>query len=71
MELSSFTGRRRLLSDTAMVNICNAYASGTRVQTLAKRYGVSTDTIYKIVYWTPKKAVQHTETTTRAKVNAK
>jgi transposase-like protein len=69
MNISSMTGRRRLLSDKAMLDICDAYASGDRVQMLARRYGVSTHTIYSIVYWTPKNAVQKSETTTRTKAN--
>lgn len=71
MNISSMTGRRRLLSDTAMLNICDAYADGERVQTLARRYGVSQHTIYSIVYWTPRKAPQAAKTTTREKANNK
>jgi transposase len=69
MNTSSFTGRRRLLSDNAMLNICESYANGDRVQIIAKRYGVSTDTIYKVVYWTPKKTGQTTLNDTRTKVS--
>lgn len=48
------TGRRRKLSNGAMIDICSQYASGSSVTTLAEAYGVSTNLIYTIVYWTPR-----------------
>lgn len=66
MNISSMTGRRRVLSDKAMLDICDAYGTGTvSVKTLANRYGVSPNTISSIVYWTPKQAPQAQTTTTR------
>lgn len=54
--ISQLTGRRRKLSDGAMIDICKQFASGASVQTISKQYGVSTHTIYSVVYWTPRKA---------------
>lgn len=48
------TGRRRKLSNGAMIDICSQYASGSSVANLAEAYGVSTNLIYTIVYWTPR-----------------
>lgn len=57
--ISQLTGRRRKLSDGAMLDICKKFADGTAsVQTLSKQYGVSTHLIYSVVYWTPRKAPQ-------------
>ena len=52
--VSPMTGRRRALSDGAMLDICQHYRKGVKVKTLAEQYGVSANTIYSIVYWTPK-----------------
>lgn len=52
--LSALTGRRRKLSDGAMLSICKAYREGASVRELSESYGVSTHTIYSIVYWTPR-----------------
>lgn len=52
--LSHKTGRRRKLSDGAMIDICNQYAKGASVAALANAYGVSTHLIYTVVYWTPR-----------------
>jgi hypothetical protein len=54
--VSAITGRRRVLSDDMMKAICREYENGTRVSKLADMYGVSTHTIYSVVYWTPRKA---------------
>lgn len=54
--ISQLTGRRRKLSDGAMIDICKQFASGTSVQTISRQYNVSTHTIYSVVYWTPRKA---------------
>lgn len=53
--LSRLTGRRRKLSDGAMIDICNQFANNVSVASLAKQYGVSINTIYSTVYWTPRK----------------
>lgn len=53
--VSPMTGRPRALSDGAMLDICDSYANGTTVKAPAQQYGISTSTIYHIVYWTPKK----------------
>lgn len=50
--LSQTTGRRRKLSDGAMIDICNQYAKGASVASLATAYGVSTHLVYTVVYWT-------------------
>lgn len=52
---SRLTGRRRKLSDGAMLDICNQFANNVSVASLAKQYGVSINTIYSTVYWTPRK----------------
>ena len=52
---SRLTGRRRKLSDGAMIDICNRFADNVSVASLSKQYGVSTHTIYSVVYWTPRK----------------
>lgn len=54
--ISQLTGRRRKLSDGAMIDICRQFAAGMAVQTIARQYGVSSHTIYSVVYWTPRKA---------------
>lgn len=57
--ISQLTGRRRKLSDGAMLDICKKFGDGTAsVQTLSKQYGVSTHTIYSVVYWTPKRPAE-------------
>lgn len=53
---NSMTGRRRKLSDGAMLDICAQYAKGASVVALAESYGVSTHLIYTVVYWTPREA---------------
>jgi len=53
--VSAITGRRRVLSDDMMVSIQAQYAAGTRVADLADMYGVSTHTIYSVVYFTARK----------------
>lgn len=53
--ISDITGRPRKLSDGAMIDIRNQYAEGTRVSVLAKQYGVSSNTISSVVYWTRRK----------------
>lgn len=53
--VSQLTGRRRKLSDGAMIDICNQFANNVSVASLAKQYGVSTHTIYSCVYWTPRR----------------
>jgi len=53
--VSRLTGRRRKLSDGAMLDICKQFAENVSVASLAKQYGVSTHTIYSCVYWTPRK----------------
>lgn len=50
--ISDITGRRRKLSDGAMIDIRDQYERGVKVQSLAKEYGVSTNTIGSVVYWT-------------------
>lgn len=52
--VSPMTGRPRALSDGAMIDICTAFANGTKVKALAEQYGISTSTVYHIVYWTPR-----------------
>lgn len=52
--VSSLTGRRRKLSDGAMIDICKQYADNVSVRDLSSQYQVSSHTIYSIVYWTPK-----------------
>lgn len=59
--VSQFTGRRRKLSDGAMIDICHQFAEGKRVKALADMYGVSEGTIYSITYWTPRKPQQSAE----------
>lgn len=54
--LSALTGRRRKLSDGAMLSICEAYRTGSSVCDLAEAYGVSVSTIRHITYWTPRDA---------------
>jgi len=54
--VSAITGRRRVLSDDMMKAICSQYENGSRVAELADMYGVSSHTIYSVVYWTPRKA---------------
>lgn len=49
---NNVTGRRRKLSDGAMLDICNQYAAGASVVNLAEQYEVSTHLIYTVVYWT-------------------
>lgn len=58
--VSRLTGRRRKLSDGAMIDICRQFAENVSVANLAKQYGVSTNTIYSCVYWTPRNAPQDT-----------
>lgn len=53
--VSPMTGRRRALSDGAMIDICTGFANGRKVKDLAADYGISTSTVYHIVYWTPRK----------------
>lgn len=50
--ISDITGRRRKLSDGAMIDIRDQYEYGAKVSSLAKEYGVSTNTISSVVYWT-------------------
>lgn len=50
--ISEITGRRRKLSDGAMIDIRTQYAKGAKTSELAKQYGVSTHTIGSVVYWT-------------------
>lgn len=52
--LNGNTGRRRKLSEGAMLDICQLYAEGESVVALADAYGVSTHLIYTVVYWTPR-----------------
>lgn len=52
--INNQTGRRRKLSDGAMIDICAQYAKGESVVALAESYGVSTHLIYTVVYWTPR-----------------
>ena len=52
--LNGNTGRRRKLSEGAMLDICRLYAEGASVAALAESYGVSTHLIYTVVYWTPR-----------------
>lgn len=52
--VSNLTGRPRKLTDGVMIDICTRYQKGARVIELAEEYSVSEDTIYKIVYWTPR-----------------
>lgn len=52
--VSQLTGRRRKLSDGAMVDICRQFSANVSVAALSKQYGVSVHTIYSVVYWTPR-----------------
>lgn len=53
-KVSSFTGRRRKLTDGQMIAICEQFAQGSRVYDLAQAYNVSPGVIYSICYWTPR-----------------
>jgi Mor family transcriptional regulator len=59
LQISSMVGRRRKLTDGQMIDICSKFASGMKVQKLAKMYNISTHTVYSIVYWTPREAPIH------------
>lgn len=59
--LSQLTGRRRKLSDGAMVDICRQFANNVTVSALSKQYGVSVHTIYSVVYWTPRNPPEEVE----------
>lgn len=52
--LNTASGRRRKLSEGAMLDICSAWRKGASVYALADAYGVSTNLIYTVVYWTPR-----------------
>lgn len=52
--LNTASGRRRKLSEGAMIDICSAWRKGASVHALAEAYGVSTNLIYTVVYWTPR-----------------